>query len=1253
MSQAKDSERERQYTDWLRGAAKLGKSLTTLALLGSAAVGAQAATITRTSAFEYDSATGILNKEIIEPADSSLCVVTTYTLDAYGNRTGATTRNCNGSSSEAAAPATGNKAIFSSRTVSTSYSSDGRFPLSNTNALGQAENKTYDAALGVLTSLTGPNGLSTYWAYDALGRKVLEKRADGNGTRWKYEYCSTVTINGAAGTATCPTIAGAVGAYVLTNTPVKAPIDISAKTDGGANGAYSKVYYDALGRVIRTETQGADLSGTSTLISQDSEYNALGQVSRQSKPYYAGAASIQWASNTYDLLGRVTKTTAPDGSKTTTTFAGLTVTVTNDKGQQTKQTSNVAGQAVTITDANNKTLSKTWDANGNLRTTTDALGNVVTLGYDLKGRKTSMQDPDMGSWSYVYNALGELVQQTDAKAQVTTMAYDLLGRMTNKVEPTQTSTWYYDKYQSDASWQTSTCAKGIGKLCQVVTGNGYGRKHTYDSLGRPLSSISTIGSAYTVSTSYNSDGRAETLTYPGSSLKLKNVYTALGYLKQVINADAPSSVYWKAEVMDAEGHLTQQTTGNLITTLNTFDPQTGSLKTTKAGASGSGTYAVQNVSYNYDTLGNLTSTSDSAAGASATYSYDNLNRLTSEARLGAAVTTTTNITWGYNEIGNMTSRSDVGTYNYPAGGASTVRPHAVTGVVGTVNGVANPSYGYDANGNLTSATGRTVSWTSFNKVQSITRTVGSTANTLAYVYDAEGERVKETYTQNGTVQRTTIYLNPGAGAGLFYEEEITPAGTKKKHYINAAGGTIGVLTLNTATSAWTTQYWHKDHLGSTVVVTDQVGAVTERMSYEPYGKRRNVNGSTDLLATLAIVTTRRGFTGHEMMDEVGLVNMNGRIYDPAISRFLSADPYIQAPGNLQSYNRYSYVMNSPFGGVDPSGYLHLRLKDIDGRGVHEKINKAGMKLTFDVVRQMPGQNQVDKFIMKNPWAYQIGMAVASYYGGAIGAAAWSSYYAYYSTGSINTAYRVGQTAFATAMAMNVVGTVLPADSMPFLNAMGHAAVGCASAAATGGECGQGAAGGFAGALATNYGGAFGKTIPGAMLAGGLGSAAAGGDFASGAGMAAMGYLFNHCMHAADCWADAQRQFTSAMKSVFVDPLVSVANWVVSNPGETALTVASVTPVGSVARGVQIGGRAVEIASGVVTESQFLRNAINYLGKGYTEAANGRWVSIDGLRQVRFGAHEVRDVNNLHGHFEAYDRAGGRVIENAAVKIVRD
>lgn len=65
----------------------------------------------------------------------------------------------------------------------------------------------------------------------------------------------------------------------------------------------------------------------------------------------------------------------------------------------------------------------------------------------------------------------------------------------------------------------------------------------------------------------------------------------------------------------------------------------------------------------------------------------------------------------------------------------------------------------------------------------------------------------------------------------------------------------------------------------------------------------------------------RGYTGHEHLMEFSLINMNGRIYDPVLGRFLSPDPYVQLPGYANGFNRYAYCLNNPLVYTDPTGEL--------------------------------------------------------------------------------------------------------------------------------------------------------------------------------------------------------------------------------------------------------------------------------------------------------------------------------------------
>lgn len=97
-------------------------------------------------------------------------------------------------------------------------------------------------------------------------------------------------------------------------------------------------------------------------------------------------------------------------------------------------------------------------------------------------------------------------------------------------------------------------------------------------------------------------------------------------------------------------------------------------------------------------------------------------------------------------------------------------------------------------------------------------------------------------------------------------------------------------------------------------ITDEMRHLSETFNYNPVLKTSYTNAP-------AFVTFSRGYTGHEHIDNFGLINMNGRMYDPSLGRFLSADPIMQNPTSLQGHNRYSYVLNNPLKYTDPSGYI--------------------------------------------------------------------------------------------------------------------------------------------------------------------------------------------------------------------------------------------------------------------------------------------------------------------------------------------
>jgi RHS repeat-associated protein len=353
---------------------------------------------------------------------------------------------------------------------------------------------------------------------------------------------------------------------------------------------------------------------------------------------------------------------------------------------------------------------------------------------------------------------------------------------------------------------------------------------------------------------------------------------------------------------------------------------------------------------------------------------------------------------------------------------------------------------------------------------------------------------------------TTWYLNGEDSQGLTYErEEKTNGITEHKHYLSAGGMVFAMQVTRSGTLAAgnaaiggnlaaSLRYFHHDQLGSVAAVSDGItGAVIERLAYDPWGKRRSVNGLSDITDSLTGLTTDRGFTMHEHLDEMGLVHMNGRIYDPLIGRFMSADPILQAPSNLQSHNRYAYVMNNPLNLTDPSGFISFR--------------KLLGYATFGIL----GNSRIGRTVLT---------MAACLFGGPAGCAAATTLNAYVSGATPSQALRSGGIAFLSAYAFQLAGGAGSGGgvskeiaSRSVERYLAHAAAGCVSAAIGGGQCGTGAVSAVFGKFATNaIGGTPGQfdafQAAATVVAGGVGSVIAGEKFENGAKTAAYGYLFN-------------------------------------------------------------------------------------------------------------------------------------------------
>lgn len=197
----------------------------------------------------------------------------------------------------------------------------------------------------------------------------------------------------------------------------------------------------------------------------------------------------------------------------------------------------------------------------------------------------------------------------------------------------------------------------------------------------------------------------------------------------------------------------------------------------------------------------------------------------------------------------------------------------------------------------------------------MTATISQGTATASFAYDTEHDRVQQTLTSGSTTTVTTYLTDPLTG--VYSEKAVSGASTVWRDYIMVDGAIVAVK-FSGATSA--VRYLVNDHLGSTSVAANEAASVVERDSYDAWGKRRVGSSWSDDGACAQTSLASRGYTGHEHIDALCLINMNARIYDPTLGRFLSADSIIPDAYNGQSLNRYTYVNNGPLSATDPSGH---------------------------------------------------------------------------------------------------------------------------------------------------------------------------------------------------------------------------------------------------------------------------------------------------------------------------------------------
>ena len=686
---------------------------------------------------------------------------------------------------------------------------------------------------------------------------------------------------------------------------------------------YVKTYLDVLGRVIRTETP--NFSG---VVVAESKYNNRGLLTHVSEPRFVGEPIVKRTIFEYDFAGRKTREifqycdtiyfdpppppppvdpcltclgvnscvgcpccfdfdlidilSAPGDSTliednlidfpfdkpglkgliTTNAYNGLTLTVTDPTGRASSKTYNAAGDLEKVIDPMDGEIIYTYRAPGFVETIAAPGNAVTTITYDQHGRQTSIIDPNAGTITYQYDAFDRITKQTDARGSVTINEYDNFGRLSKITEGSRITTYNY----------ISTGANK-GRLQSIVCNNGTAHRYVYDNLGRITQFIDSISeNPLTTSYTYDDFGRLDSYTYP-SNYRVNYTYNTHGF-KTHIRQSNNDALIWQLNEVNALGQeLNSWVVGNRTRaqTYNNFgQPLTMAVSD------------LMHYTYTYnDSTGNMISRNNSSFnGQNDFFSYDNLNRL-----ISGGIT--------YSDNGNIRTKAGVGNYIYYA-----TQKHAV-------KAVSNPF-----NKNLD----HNITYTSFGKVETIDN--DNISATASFVYGPTHQRrlMNVLFSSNQIIKHYTQN----------YEVSIVNGNTiETKEYIFSPYSLVAIRNNGQLNAVAT------DHLGSIVAEFNPHKNTWEYFGYDAWGRRYLYeNGEKHYFdqkivnCQLSIVNFfQRGYTGHEHLDLLGLINMNGRMYDPMLGRFLSPDPYVQSPTFSQSFNRYSYVWNNPLRYIDPSGYF--------------------------------------------------------------------------------------------------------------------------------------------------------------------------------------------------------------------------------------------------------------------------------------------------------------------------------------------
>lgn len=688
-----------------------------------------------------------------------------------------------------------------------------------------------------------------------------------------------------------------------------------------------------VGTLVRTQTTGRpsvqheldpmdreiekDVDGLDGTIRSETDYDQFGRLRLESRPFKVNSTEHDTTLE-YDNMDRVVRINHADGESVTDVCYYRNVTCRKDPSgiancvikdnrgrislvyddppdsvvSPSEPCSVVASAAYANDPAGDWVPTKyDYDPWGGLANITDPEGHATTYVNDRYGHPQFVLDPDLGLHGYTYNQFGQVDTHADAQGHEVHYKYDAFGRVRERRYvgggPDVVTKWEYD-------------IAGNG-LLQFSESPDARTDYTYDDLGRQNVVTLHVGSdSRAVDYDYDNVGRLHAITYPDSTagaLKVEYEYTPSGILKKAFESGHSSNPYWEAVSAADDGQLAVSKYGHSTRTEG-FDTM-GRVQTIEvAPPSGPD---VLHLRYSYYPNGSVRERENLVTSSLETFTYDELGRFQ-----GWIVGNVPLLVFNYKKDGNIDTVSSGfgGTTQYVYDGP---QAHGVARMIGGTN---EEQFLYDNVGNLEDRSGTLtaalgVHWEPFNKPSRIF-SASDESDAVDFSYDASMDRVRK---QSPT--EVTTYVGD-----LYYDVRDIASGERFHHYnVLADGKAVAELIRRDDGTATEDHllFSHTDAIGSVRKATDTDGGELQRAEYTPFGGTINANVDPSTPGT------HFGFTGHES-DELGLVNMGGRIYDPQIGRFLSPDPFTPAAYSSQSLNRYSYALNDPLRYTDPSGF---------------------------------------------------------------------------------------------------------------------------------------------------------------------------------------------------------------------------------------------------------------------------------------------------------------------------------------------